>query len=168
MNLLYICHCELVCSDLMYKFLGKNEAKVDNKGRIFVPAAYRRMLESAGETSLCMRVDPITKCAKLYPASEMEKVIAELSAKLNPYNRDDQRMLRYFMSGIEPIELDASGRVLIQKKHLDAIEVEGEALFVGMNNYFEIWKNGNLEDDMMSDEDFAAALQERLGGTIAF
>ncbi len=152
----------------MYKFLSKIEAKVDNKGRIFVPAAYRRMLEAAGETSLCLRVDPITKCVKLYPASEWEKIDAEFTSKLNMWNKDDQRLYRQFASSVEQLEIDSSGRVLIQKKHLDIIGVDAEALFVGMGSYFEIWKNENLEDGMMSDEDFAAALQAKMGSIMSF
>ncbi len=147
----------------MYKFLSKIEAKVDNKGRIFVPAVYRRMLEAAGETSLCLRVDRVTKCAKLYPASEWEKIDAQFQSQLNMWNKDDQRLYRQFASSVEQIEIDASGRVLIQKKHLDAIEVESEALFVGMGSYFEIWKNESLEEMLMSDEDFEKALQEKMG-----
>lgn len=152
----------------MYKFLSKIEAKVDNKGRLFVPAAYRRMLEAAGETSLCLRIDPIAKCVKLYPNSEWEKIDAQFTSKLNMWNKDDQRLYRQFASSVEQVDIDASGRVLIQKKHLDVIGVETEALFVGMGSYFEIWKAENLEDGMMSDEDFSAALQEKMGSLLAF
>lgn len=152
----------------MYKFLSKIEAKVDNKGRLFVPAGYRRMLEAAGETSLCLRVDPIAKCVKLYPNSEWEKIDAQFTSKLNMWNKDDQRLYRQFASSVEQVEIDASGRVLIQKKYLDIIGVDTEALFVGMGSYFEIWKSENLEDGMMSDEDFSAALQEKMGSLMAF
>lgn len=147
----------------MYKFLSKIEAKVDNKGRIFVPATYRRMLESAGEATLCLRVDPITKCVKFYPASEWEKIDTEFTSKLNLWNKDDQRLYRQFASSVEQVELDSNGRILIQKKNLDIIGVDTEAVFVGMGNYFEVWKSENLESDLMSDEDFSSALQQKMG-----
>ena len=107
------------------------------------------MLEAAGETSLCLRVDPIAKCVKLYPNSEWEKIDAQFTSKLNMWNKDDQRLYRQFASSVEQVEIDASGRVLIQKKYLDIIGVDTEALFVGMGSYFEIWKSENLEDGMI-------------------
>lgn len=153
----------------MYRFSSKYEAKIDNKGRIFVPAVYRRMLESAGETTLYLRIetDNQYKCkyARLYPASEWEKIDAELVSKLNiTWNKDDQRLYRQFMSSVEQLELDASGRVLIQKKHLDVVGIDTEALFVGVGSCFEIWKKELHEDTCLPDEDFAAALEEKMGG----
>ncbi len=148
----------------MYKFLGKTEAKVDSKGRVFVPAVYRRMLEGAGDACLYLRVDAKTQCAKLYPSTEWEKLVEQLDAKLNLWNPEDVKLKRQFTSSFEMVELDASGRILLQKKVLDKVGIEAEALFVGVGNYFEIWKNETLEDDLMTDEDFDAALQAKMGG----
>jgi MraZ protein len=154
----------------MYRFSGRYEAKVDVKGRIFVPAAYRRMLESAGETSMYLRIDTDNKykCkyVKLYPASEWEKIDAELVSKLNMWNKDDQRLYRQFMSSVEQLELDSNGRVLIQKKYLDIVGIEAEALFVGVGSCFEIWKKEVHEETCLPDEDFAAALEEKMGGLV--
>ena len=153
--------------DEVYKFISKIEAKVDVKGRIFVPATYRRMLEAEGEASLCLRADRVMKCLRLYPTSEWDKIDKEFLSKLNMWDKNDQRLYRQFASSVEQIELDASGRILIQKKHLDAIGVEGEVQFVGMGSCFEIWTSENLDEELMSDEEFAEALQNKMGGAIS-
>lgn len=44
----------------MQQFLGNIEAKLDAKGRVFVPAAYRRSLEKEGDGKLILRLDPVT------------------------------------------------------------------------------------------------------------
>ena len=151
----------------MSQFLGNIEAKVDNKGRLFVPAAYRRSLEGSGESMLYMRVDTVNCCAKLYPASEWEKINEEIKSKLNLWDKKDARLYRQFTSTVEPIELDSNGRILLQKKHLEALEIETEALFVGVDGYFEIWNKENYEEDLMSDEEFSEAVQEKMGALMS-
>ena len=51
------------------RFLGNIEAKIDSKGRVFLPAAFRKELQSAGEESLVVRKDVFQPCLVLYPES---------------------------------------------------------------------------------------------------
>ena len=147
----------------MLKFLGNIEAKADSKGRLFVPALYRKSLEKSGEASLIMKVDPINKCVKLYPESIWEKMDAEFTANLNLWDQKDLALYRQFTASVEPVELDASGRVLIAKRYLDLIGVETDALFVGIGSYFEIWNKDNFEASLYGVEDFSAAMQSKMG-----
>ena len=39
------------------RFLGNIEAKIDAKGRVFLPATFRKVLQAAGEESLVLRKD---------------------------------------------------------------------------------------------------------------
>lgn len=41
----------------MIRFLGNIEAKTDAKGRVFIPAGFRRQLQSASEEKLVLRKD---------------------------------------------------------------------------------------------------------------
>ena len=70
---------------------------------------------------------------------------------------------RQFTAGVEMVELDASGRILLQKRHIDAIGVSTDVLFVGVGNYFEIWSKANFEADLYGESDFSEALQSKMG-----
>ena len=129
----------------MCRFSGNIEVKLDGKGRLFVPAAFRRALE--GDATLFLRVDTVNKCAKFYPASEWEKLNAQ------------------FTAGVEQVDLDASGRILIQKKNLDLLGLVSDALVVGVGRYFEIWNKSQFEDSLLDDEAFSKALQEKMGNS---
>ncbi len=147
----------------MHQFLGNIEAKVDNKGRLFVPALYRKSLERGEEEALYLEADAIGKCVKLYPESVWKKLDEEFKANLNLWDKNDLRLYRQFTSRVEYVELDSSGRVLIQKKHLEAIEIETEALFVGVGSYFEVWNKGNFAKSLYDDDAFDKAMQEKMG-----
>ncbi|MCK9154768.1 MAG: division/cell wall cluster transcriptional repressor MraZ [Paludibacteraceae bacterium] len=149
----------------MLKFLGNIEAKADSKGRLFVPALYRKSLEKSGEASLILRADPINKCVKLYPESIWAKMDEEFTAHLNLWDQKDLALYRQFTASVEPIDLDSNGRVLISKRHLDMIGVETDALFVGVGNYFEIWNKQTFEGSLSAMDDFAAAMQSKMGNS---
>lgn len=50
----------------MLQFLGNIEAKIDAKARIFVPAAFRKILQSADQNTLILRKDIFQNCLVLY------------------------------------------------------------------------------------------------------
>ncbi len=151
----------------MHQFLSNIEAKADNKGRLFVPALYRKSLEEWEETaSLYLEIDAVSKCVKLYPESVWRKLDEEFKSKLNLWDKRDLNLYRQFTSRVELVDLDSSGRVLIQKKHLEKIEVETEALFVGVGYYFEVWNKDNFEKSLYEEVDFDKAMHEKMGNRV--
>lgn len=99
----------------MVRFLGSIEAKTDAKGRAFLPASFRKELQSAGETSLVMRKDVFQPCLVLYPESVWNMQIDLLRTRLNRWDSLHQSIFRQFVADAEAITLDANGRFLIPK-----------------------------------------------------
>ena len=44
------------------RFLGNIEAKTDAKGRAFLPAVFRKVLQASGEENLVLRKDIFQQC----------------------------------------------------------------------------------------------------------
>ena len=55
----------------MIQFLGNIEAKADAKGRVFIPATFRKQLQAASEERLVLRKDVYQDCLVLYPGNGM-------------------------------------------------------------------------------------------------
>ncbi|KAA6307337.1 Transcriptional regulator MraZ, partial [termite gut metagenome] len=53
----------------MVRFFGNIEAKTDTKGRVFIPAQFRKQLTADSEERLIMRKDVFQDCLVLYPES---------------------------------------------------------------------------------------------------
>ena len=79
-----------VVGKTMLQFLGNIGAKADAKGRIFVPAIFRKRLQSEGEEFLVLRKDIFQDCLVLYPGSVWEREIETLRFRLNRWNREQQ------------------------------------------------------------------------------
>jgi MraZ protein len=147
----------------MSTFIGKYEAKADVKGRIFIPAVYRKLLPDGERETLVMHKDAENDCIILYPEHIWNAKVDQLKSKLDEWNSEDQMLLMQFVSDAEWLDIDSQGRVLISKKHLQSILVENsEVLFVGMIDRFAVWSKSRYESVKMPAQDFAKLLKERM------
>lgn len=147
----------------MSTFIGKYVAKADVKGRIFIPSVYRKILPELDRERVVMRKDTENDCFVIYPVSVWNAKVEEFKLKLDEWNPVDQMLLMQFVSDAEWLEIDSQGRVLISKKHLEAIAVDNsEVLFVGMIDRFAVWSKSKYEQATLPTADFAALLKERM------
>lgn len=144
----------------MAHFLGNFEAKIDAKGRVFVPAVFRKLLQANGEDYLVLRKDIFQDCIVLYPGTVWEEEIELLRSNLNKWNETEQQVFRQFVLDAERVEMDSSGRILISKRSLNLVGIDNSVRFLGVNNTIEIWAKENLEKPLMTPEDFAKEIQK--------
>lgn len=144
----------------MLQFLGNMEAKADAKGRIFIPALFRKRLQSEGEEFLVLRKDIFQDCLVLYPGSVWGKELEILRSRLNKWNREQQQIFRQFVLDAERIEMDASGRILIPKRYFQLVSIDTDVRFLGVDETIEIWAKEKLEQPLVEPGDFSAALQQ--------
>jgi MraZ protein len=145
------------------RFLGNIEAKVDAKGRAFLPAVFRKVLQAGGEERLVMRKDVFQACLVLYPESVWNEQMDLMRSRLNRWNKQQQQVFRQFVSEVELLTLDGNGRFLIPKRYLRMAEIDQDIKFTGMGDTIEIWSNKKAEEQQMAPEEFEAALQELMG-----
>ena len=142
------------------RFLGNIEAKADAKGRAFLPATFRKVLQTGGEERLVLRKDVFQTCLVLYPESVWNEQMDSMRQRLNRWNKTQQQVFRQFVSDVELVSLDGNGRFLIPKRFQRMANIEQEIRFIGMGDTIEIWSNSEAEQQRMSAEDFGNALEE--------
>jgi len=145
------------------RFLGNIEAKMDAKGRAFLPAVFRKILQGAGEERLVLRKDVFQQCLVLYPESVWNGQMDELRERLNRWNKQHQQVFRQFVSEVEILTLDGNGRFLVPKRYQRMVAIEQDIKFVGMGDTIEIWSTEQAERGQMTPEEFGTALEELMG-----
>ena len=140
------------------RFLGNTEARTDQKGRVFLPAMFRKILQTEGSESIVMRKDISQPCLVLYPEKVWNEQMDILRRRLSRWNATQQNIFRQFVT------LDASGRFLIPKRYLRMAEIEQGIRFIGMGDTIEIWSDKNTEKAFMEADDFSAAIQSIMAG----
>ena len=155
----YLCNRFLLI-DVRMRFLGNIEAKTDAKGRAFLPAIFRKVLQASGEENLVLRKDVFQKCLVLYPESVWNARLDMLKNQLRPWKQTHQQMFRQFVSEAEVVNLDGNGRFLISKRLQKVAEIEQDIQFIGMDDTIEIWAPKNLRQTLQSEEDFGREFEQ--------
>ena len=175
----------------MSTFIGNIEVRADEKGRIFVPAGYRKILSEMSSKRIVMRRDTDNACLIFYPESVWNEKVSALRAALDEWDPEDQLLLMQFMSDAEILEPDNQGRILLQKRNLEALvrsetagavrsEAAGavgsltaslledrksesnELVFVGMYDRFALWKPEVYESKRLEQKELAVRIRERM------
>lgn len=149
------------------RFLGNIEAKADAKGRVFLPAVFRKVLQAENVQTLVLRKDIHEDCLVLYPESVWNARLDMLKAQLKQWKPIHQQIFRQFVSEAEALTLDGNGRFLISKRLLKAAEIEQNIQFIGMDDTIEIWSPQLLEQTLKSDEDFGTEFENIMNTDIA-
>ena len=150
------------------RFFGDFPAKTDAKGRVFLPAAYRKVLAANGEEKLVMRRDLHQECLVLYPESLWNQMLDALRAKLNRWNRDHQDIIRGFVADSEIVELDGNGRFLINKRKMNEVGINQEVRFLAVDDTIEVWDKDVFEQHLQSQKDsLGERIQEAMSDIMA-
>ncbi len=158
----YLCN-RILYKEVRMRFLGNIEAKVDAKGRVFLPATFRKMLLASGEDALMLRKDVFQDCLVLYPESVWNEQMDLMRQRLNRWDKREQLVFRQFVSQVERVTLDGNGRLLIAKRFAQMAHITQDVKFIGMGDTIEIWSNSLTEQPFMNAEDFGAALEDMMG-----
>jgi MraZ protein len=130
------------------KFVGSYQHQLDEKGRVSLPASFRR--EAADQRYVLVQAFP--PALTLYPDItwlEVERRLAELQAK-NPAAR--MYVLSVMANAVEVVP-DAQGRILIPVRLKEAAKLDGQVMLVGAIDKVEIWNPAS----------FATAVQGQAG-----
>lgn len=141
-------------------FLGNIDAKIDNKGRFFIPAQFRKILQEHGEDRIVLKKDLYQPCLILYPESTWNTELQELKSKLSKWDRNHQLLLRQYVSDVEVLNLDVNGRILIPKRYLEMTQIQSEIRLIGLDDKIEIWNTTHTEKPFMNPDDFFKVLNE--------
>ena len=146
----------------MQTFIGNIEARLDEKGRIFVPASYRKILAESESKRIVMRRDTDNECLMFYPEHIWNEKVEQMRQVLDEWDPEDQLLLMQFMADAEFLEPDGQGRILLQKKNLETIGAQNDVLFVGMLNRFALWTPENFANKRLSQTELAARLRAKM------
>ena len=132
----------------MAGFLGSYLHSLDPKGRVSLPAQFRRGRES--ESFVLIQTQP--DALSLYPDEAWQEVQSELRemSKRQPDLRT--QILRVTASAVEVVP-DKQGRILIPEKMRTSVSLDSDALVVGAINHIEIWEPGRFQAATQSEDD---------------
>lgn len=148
----------------MAKFIGSYKAKVDDKGRLILPAAFKSCIAEGTPLRFVVKKSLFAECLEMYAFDEWERDSEAVRSRLNFFNPKHEHFWREYMRGTADVEPDSKlGRMTIPKTLLDKAGIRKEVVFAGSNHKIEIWDKDKYEAGEMDGESFAALAQDILG-----
>ena len=150
----------------MSTFIGDYPCKVDAKGRIILPAAFKKQMPDGAEDRFVVRKDIFENCLILYSAEDWNSQMEKIRKRMNPYNREHNKFLDNFFKGTAELSLDNNNRFLVPKRLMDLIGAARDVVLAGQDGRIKIWAAEAYEKIEMSEDDFANLAEKLLGGSV--
>ncbi len=119
-------------------FRGRYEHNVDPKGRLALPAAFKKVLAGQDEGQLVVTTHICSPCLVAYPLAEWKAFEARFAA-LPQFDENVMTMRRLYVGSAMDCGLDKNGRLLLPPVLRAHAGIEREAMWVGAMNTMEIW-----------------------------
>jgi MraZ protein len=146
-------------------FIGDYTCKVDVKGRIILPAAFKKQMPADAQDHFVVRKDIFENCLVLFAIEDWNRQLVKIRKKLNPFNREQNMFLRNFFKGTAELSLDNNNRILVPKKLMDLIGADRDVVLAGQDGRIEIWAADIYDKIDMPAEDLANLAEKYLGGS---
>jgi MraZ protein len=130
-------------------FKGTYRYKIDPKGRLPVPAPFRKALAQGGATTLVATV--LDQCLAIYPQAEWERLEAQLGA-LPAFSKPVKALSRLLASRASDCEMDVQGRIRLPPALRSAAGLGREAVVLGVLNRIEVWAPETWETFLRESE----------------
>lgn len=146
----------------MQTIIGTYECKVDDKGRLLLPAPLKKQLSL--QDGFVLKRAVFQPCLELYPMAEWNLMMAKIN-KLNRFVKKNNDFIRRFTAGVKIVEIDNLGRLLIAKDLVAFANISKDLVLSSAVNIVEIWDKtlyekaidettidfGDLAEDVMGD-----------------
>ena len=120
-------------------FISTYENKLDKKGRVSVPAAYRSHLSSLGYNGVVCYPSFINSSIEFCPQDRLEKIIETID-NLNPFEENRDIFSTSILANSFQLNFDNDGRITLTDKLLSHSGAKDKVLFVGQGRTFQMWE----------------------------
>jgi len=137
---------------------GNHSARIDDKGRLKVPSAFRSLIEEKYGTQLFV-TSTDGESVRVYPLPVWQEIEARLAAmpSTHPARRRFLDRVNYFG---QIAEIDGQGRVLIHPRLRDSASIAGDVDVLGVLSYLDVWNHdrfaARIASNPLTDDDLNA------------
>ena len=146
----------------MDRLVGNFTARLDTKGRVSIPAAFRAALTRDGFEGLYCYPSldrPAVDAGGHALLAEIERLIGRFS----PYSEEREELLVALYGRSETLKIDTEGRVILTDMLKSHAAIGEAATFVGLGHRFQIWEPERFRAHLEKATTTVRTLTKRLG-----
>ena len=129
---------------VMKRFLSNATNKIDAKGRVSVPSAFRSVLSERGVPELYCFQDFVFPAISIGGLDLLDRFEQQIAAE-DPFSSQANQMSLLIHGGGVFMKLDAEGRLMVTDFIRDFTGITSEVTFVGRADHFQLWEPGAFQ-----------------------
>ncbi|MCS0497492.1 division/cell wall cluster transcriptional repressor MraZ [Ancylobacter sp. MQZ15Z-1] len=146
----------------MDRFVSTYAMRLDSKGRMSVPAAFRALIARDGLEHLYCH--PALDLPALEAGgARLMAGIDSLVERFPPYSEAREELAGALYGAIETLKLDPEGRVVLSETLKAHAHVKDEAMLVGLGDRFRIWEPERFRSHLAEATAKVRTLKRQLG-----
>jgi MraZ protein len=150
----------------MDRFVSHHVLRLDAKGRVSVPAAFRAVLARDGFDGLYCH-PALDRPALDAGGNALLAEIEALIAGFPPYSEEREQFSLALYGTSETLKIDGEGRVVLTDAHKTHAGIDDAVIFVGLGHKFRIWAPGRFRAELTEATDKVRAFKAELGARTA-
>lgn len=144
----------------MSMLIGTFYYKMDSKGRVPIPAAFREYLDENYPEEEFVLVIGLDKNLFLHPKSQWLKYSKSLKNRKKYFNLKIRKIDAFLNANSSLVNCDKQGRILIPEFLRTYAELDSKVVIVGNQNWIEIWSEENWKKFMAKFINSQESIQE--------
>jgi MraZ protein len=146
----------------MALFLGKYRYEIDEKGRVSIPARFRKLMSQEPDQDLGT-IKGMDGCIFVYPAKTLEAFQANFDRSQFKSEADARRFQRLLADGGAIAQPDAQGRITLTEEERRHAGLKKEVVIFGNFERIEIWDPERLEEHLNGPGDQREQIDDLAG-----
>jgi MraZ protein len=126
-------------------FRGNHPAKVDEKGRLKLPSAFKQLMDAQNETQFYI-TSPDGKSAQIWPLSEWIELEKKLAA--NIHDESIENYVNWTSYYGQQVEIDNQSRLTLPQLLREDAKLTAEVAVIGKTKYVEVKNEEMLKQDL--------------------
>lgn len=128
-----------------------------------IPVTLKNQLAPLLSKGFVIKRSVFQPCLELYPMEEWQELMQKMNRK-NRFKKKNNDFIRRFSAGVKPVEIDATGRLLIPRNLMEIAGIKKDVVLSSAINIIEIWDKDSYEKVIdEAAENFADLAEEVMG-----
>jgi len=143
----------------MASFSGRYDGAVDPKGRLYVPAPFRKALPPEANDTFMVTLW-YDGCLAVYDLDYWYSIVVKQLRSLSSHDEKKRRFVRLVVSEVQECKVDKQGRINIPQWLLEGAKITDKVIITGVLDRLEVWDPQRYEEYKRKGPDQAELAEE--------
>jgi len=147
----------------MIRFSARYNALIDDKGRVVLPAPFKKAMGELSLQPLVIEKDIYKNCLNIFPMQFWNERLSNIEKQLNQFNESDDDLLADLYENFTTVTMAPNGRINIPEDFMDYAGIVREVVFVGKGQSITVWNEQKYQEVKSERRPLREIFRERLG-----